>query len=59
MSYLFDNAVIDRHARMSNGFEVEPEAEFAERLHLLSTFPGGTVEEADTFLDRVHLWRRS
>lgn len=58
--YLFDNAVMDRYARMVTGYEVESELEFAERLSLLSTFPAGaTVGEADSFLDRVAVWRRA
>ena len=58
--YLFDNAVMDRCARLATGHEVESELEFADRLLLLATFPAsGTVDEADSFLDRVALWRRA
>lgn len=58
--YLFDNAVMDRCAKLATGHEVESEIEFADRLLLLATFPaGGTVGEADSFLDRVAVWRRA
>lgn len=59
-NHLFENAVMDRHARTVTGYEVESELEFAERLNLLATFPAGqTVGEADSFLDRVAVWRRA
>lgn len=58
--YLFDNAVLDRHARLANGLDVDSELEFAERLHLLSRFPDGGVqaddELLDGFLQRVKIW---
>jgi hypothetical protein len=59
VSYLFDNAVMNRYAMIATGHAVEPEVEFAERLLLLATFPpNGTVDDADSFLDRVAVWRR-
>lgn len=59
--YLFDNAVMDRYARIANGLDVEPGIEFADRLLWLATVPAGksSTVDLDTFLDRVHLWRRS
>ncbi|HWD83299.1 MAG TPA: hypothetical protein VG497_30575 [Kribbella sp.] len=54
--YLWDNAVLDRHARIANGMPVDSELEFAEALLLLSKFPDGTVEDdaelLDSFIDR-------
>jgi hypothetical protein len=59
-SYLFDNAILDRNAKLATGHEVDSEADFAERLLLLAKFPPtGTIDEADSFLDRVAAWRRS
>lgn len=59
-NHLFESAVMDRHARTVTGYEVESELEFAQRLELLTAFPaGGSVGEADSFLDRVAMWRRA
>jgi len=59
-NYLFDNAVIDRYARMANGLEVEPELVFADRLLLLASVPPvdppAGVVQLDTFMDRVRVW---
>lgn len=58
--YLFDNAVLDRHARMANGLEVETELEFADRLLFLAAFPAGGLKLddklLDSFLDRKRAW---
>lgn len=55
-AYLFDNAVLDRNARLANGLPVESELVFAERILFLAAFPPGTIEHddalLDTFLDR-------
>lgn len=54
--YLFDNAVLDRHAKLANGLPVESELEFAEALWLLAKFPDAGVaadaELLDSFIDR-------
>jgi hypothetical protein len=50
-NYLFDNAVIDRYARIANGLEVEPELEFADRLLWLGAFPAGDLHADDVLLD--------
>lgn len=54
--YLWDNAVLDRHARIANGLPVETELEFAEALVLMASFPDGGVdadaELLDSFMDR-------
>jgi hypothetical protein len=56
--YLFDNAVLDRHARLANGMPVESELEFAEALVLLASYPDvgvqGDDELLDSFMDRKH-----
>ena len=58
-NYLFDNAILDRYAKIANRLPVESELEFADRLLLLSGFPEGTaVGECDSFLDRVGVYRR-
>jgi hypothetical protein len=62
-NYLFDNAVIDRYARMANGLPVEPEVEFADRLLVLASIPPGgiqlDVEHLDSFLERKRAWGAS
>jgi hypothetical protein len=60
--YLFDNAVLDRHAKLANGLPVEGELVFADRLWLLTTVPA-VDEDADevlldTFLDRKRYYGR-
>lgn len=58
--YLFDNAVLDRHAKLANGLAVEGEFEFADRLWLLARSPASDVEGddrlLDSFLDRKHVY---
>lgn len=60
--YLFDNAVLDRHARIANRIPVDGELVFAERLWLLASVPA--VDEdvddelLDTFLDRKRLYTK-
>lgn len=58
--YLFDNAVIDRYARIANGLPVESELEFADRLLWLASFPdrGAQADEVllDSFLDRKRIY---
>lgn len=49
--YLFDNAVLDRNARLANGLLVEPAVEFAEALLMLGRFPDGGVDGDDELLD--------
>lgn len=49
--YLFDNRVLDRHAKLANGLPVESELEFAEALAFLARFPRGGVEADDELLD--------
>lgn len=62
--YLFDNAVLDRHARLANGMPVESELEFGSRLLFLAAFPAVDAraddELLDSFMDRKHAlasWR--
>lgn len=62
VNYLFDNAVLDRYARIANGLEVETELEFADRLWLLGSIPAGDLHadvQLDTFMDRVRVWSAS
>lgn len=58
--YLFDNAVLDRHAKLANGLPVEGEFEFADRLWLLARSPASDVDGddrlLDTFLDRRNVY---
>lgn len=58
--YLFDNAVLDRHAKLANGLPVEAEFEFADRLWLLARSPASDVESddrlLDSFLDRRNVY---
>lgn len=49
--YLFDNAILDRNARLANGMPVESAVEFAEALLMLGRFPDGGVEGDDELLD--------
>ena len=49
--YLFDNAILDRNARLANGLPVEPADEFAEALLMLGRFPDGGVDGDDELLD--------
>jgi hypothetical protein len=55
-NYLWDNAVIDRYAKIANGLPVESELVFADRLLWLGTVPAGDLHAddvlLDTFLDR-------
>jgi hypothetical protein len=61
--YLWDNAVLDRHAKLACGLPVDDELEFAERLAFLMRFPNGTVAEEDelldSFLDRKRAYART
>lgn len=58
--YLFDNAVLDRHAKLANGLDVESELEFADRLVWLASFPDRGVQAdevlLDSFLDRKRIY---
>lgn len=61
--YLFDNAVLDRHAKLAAGIPVEGELVFADRLWLLASVPA-VDEDADdvlldTFLDRKRVYSRT
>jgi hypothetical protein len=62
VTYLFDNAVIDRNARIATGWPVEGEYEFADRLWLLLQAPPGDIDSddelLDTFLDRKRILSR-
>lgn len=49
--YLFDNRVLDRHAKLANGLPVESELEFAEALAFLTRFPDAGVQADDELLD--------
>lgn len=55
-NYLWDNLVLDRHAKIANGMPVESELEFAFALVMLGKFPdtglAGDEELLDSFLDR-------
>ena len=50
-NYLFDNAVIDRCAKLANGLPVESELEFADRLLWLAAFPAVDAHADDDLLD--------
>lgn len=54
-TYLFLDAVVNRHARMANRLEVEPASEFAKRIvHL----PATGRDRAPSFMDRTLLFRQ-
>lgn len=62
MNYLFDNAVLDRHAQQASGRPVETPEEFADRLYWLLSYPDATVDSdahlLDSFLDRKRVYSR-
>ena len=58
-AYLFNDAVVDRHARLANRLEVAPADEFAQRvLHLTVEMKqrGGTAR-VPSFMARTNQFR--
>ena len=47
-------AVIERHARLANGLDVQPEVEFAERIWGLRGSVSTDAALLYDFMDRVH-----
>ena len=47
-------AVIERHARLANSLDVQPEVEFAERIWGLRASESTDAPLLYSFMDRVH-----
>lgn len=54
-AYLFNDAIVDRHARLANSLDVQPADEFAERIAHL---PQDGKALVPSFMDRTRQFRR-